>query len=149
MSDPLAQYRKRPASAPQAATGEPEGYVAFAARDRAERLRIRRANDPTRSPGYRDLWDIIYDGPFGTNFVLVYAFMMVAVRGRNLQHLIVALETGMADFIQEFDPERWAKPSDPNAPFIESIEITIPESAPSLPEMDKHLGGGSSTSKPH
>ncbi len=52
--DPLAPYRRTPLP-PEATTTrpkEPEGYVAFGGKDRVERLRIRRAMAPTRSPRY-------------------------------------------------------------------------------------------------
>ena len=101
MKDPLAQFRKTPIL-PNGQTKPPIGadeYIAFDAKDKVDRLKIRRANDPTRSPGYAYLLDIVYDGPFGTNFVLVYTFLMVLVRGRNLQGLTSALEMGTVDFI--------------------------------------------------
>ncbi len=139
MNDPLAQFRKRPIGS-GAATQPPvgsDGYVAFDAKDKVDRLKIRRANDPTRSPGYAYLLDVVYDGAFGTNFVLVYTFLMVLVRGRNLQTVITALEMGTADYIQEFDPERWQKPKDDKAPFIESIEVVVQDSGPSIAESEK------------
>jgi hypothetical protein len=105
-----------------------------------DRLKIRRANDPTRSPGYAYLLDVVYDGPYGTNFVLVYTFLMVLVKGRNLQHLITALEMGTADYIQEFDVDRWQKPKDEKAPFIESIEVVVQESGPSISESEDRKG---------
>ena len=138
MKDPLAQFRKTPIL-PSGQTKPPIGadeYVAFDAKDKVDRLKIRRANDPTRSPGYAYLLDIVYDGPFGTNFVLVYTFLMVLVRGRNLQGLTSALEMGTVDFIQEFDPERWQMPKDDKAPFIESIEVVVQESGPSNSESE-------------
>ena len=66
--DPLAQYRKKPVTAP----GEtpppkvPDDYVAFDAKDQVDRLKIRRAGDVTHSPGYMHLLDVVYDGEFGT-----------------------------------------------------------------------------------
>ena len=36
------------------------------------------------------------------------------------------------DFIQEFDADRWEKPKDEKAPFIESIEVVVQESGPSV-----------------
>ena len=139
MNDPLAQFRKKPFGS-AADTPPPTGsdeYMAFDAKDKVARLKIRRANDPTRSPGYNYLLDIVYDGPFGTNFVLVFTFMMVFVRGRNLQNLVMALETGTADFIQEFDSDRWQVPKDAKAPFIESIVVSLQESGPSFSESEK------------
>ena len=139
MNDPLAQFRKKPiASAGVASTtSDGEGYVAFGAKDKVDRLKIRRANDPTRAPGYAYLLDVVYDGPYGTNFVLVYTFLMVLVRGRNLQAVVTALETGAADFIQEFDAGRWKMPVDTAAPFIESIKVIVKEGADAVAEAEK------------
>jgi len=136
MSDPLAQFRKRPGGSMTAPPTGEEGYAAFGAKDKVERLKIRRASAPTRSPGYAYLLDLAYDGTFGTNFVLVYTFMMVMVRGRNLQPIIMALETGTADFIQEFDPDRWDKPKDDKMPFIESIEVVVKENGEGAAEAE-------------
>jgi hypothetical protein len=102
--------------------------VAFGTKDKVHRLRIRSASSLTHSPGYNLLLDVVYDGDYGTNFVLVYTVLMVRVEGKNLQKLVFAIENGMADFIQEFDAERWAKPADAKAPLIESIEVKVTES---------------------
>jgi len=69
--------------------------------------------------------------------VLVYTVLMVRVEGKNLQKLVFAIENGMADFIQEFDAERWAKPADAKAPLIESIEVKVTESGSPSGDM-KH-----------
>ena len=55
MTDPLAQYRKKPpgtVAEPTPPTG-PEEYVAFDAKDKVDRLLIRSAKVQARSPGYR------------------------------------------------------------------------------------------------
>jgi hypothetical protein len=140
MNDILAKYRPKgaglaPATPPPvlttAKTEQREEYQAFVTKDHVARLRIRRAKEPTRSPTYGLLLDVVYDGQSGTNFILVYTFLMVLVRGRNLQQLVFALENAKADFIQEFDAERWAQPSDGKAAFIESIEIAAQNTAAS------------------
>ena len=136
MNDPLAAFRRKPLERQASETNETAAYLAFAGKDRVERLRIRRANGPTRSPGYNTLLDVVYDGDFGTNFVLVYTFMMVLVRGRNLQGLVLALETSTADFIQEYDSDRWAKPTDETAAFIESIQVVVKTSADAVSDSE-------------
>ncbi len=136
MRDPLAAYRKRSGGAPGGETTESDGYVAFGAKDNVDRLRIRRVTPPTRAPGYAYLLDIASDGESGTSFVLVYTFLLVIVRGRNLQPIIMAVESGTADFLQQYDPERWAKP-DANVPIIESIEVEMQESGSSVAESEK------------
>ena len=140
--DPLAAFRKTPLTDKPLTGGSPpvkvkEGYLAFGAKDKVDRLKIRRATNPTRSPGYHYLLDVVYDDEYGMNFVLVYTFLMVMVRGQNLQSVVFALETSQADFIQEFDPARWNKPADKTAPFIEAIEVIVQDSAQSTAAADK------------
>ena len=106
---------------------ESDEYVAFGTKDRVRRLRIRSAPTLVHSPGYNLLLDIVSDGQYGTNFVLVYTVLLVMVQGKNLQKMVFAIENGMADFIQAFDAERWQKPTDANAAMIDSIEIKITE----------------------
>lgn len=129
--DPLANFRKRTANGPAEITLPNGGdeYVAFAAKDRVERLKIKRAKYPTHAPGYAYLLDIIYDGQDGTDFVLVYTILGVKVTGKNLQPVIMALLAGTADYIQEYDRAKWPKPVDAKAPLIESIEIVVQDNA--------------------
>jgi hypothetical protein len=122
--DPLARYRKSPVSATEVKPPprEPEEYEAFGAKDRVNRLRIRSRTEPVNAPGYNILLNIIYDSE-GTHFILVYSMLMVLVCGKHLGKVIFAIEHELADFIQEFDPQHWRKPSNATAPFIESIKI--------------------------
>jgi hypothetical protein len=127
--DPLAQFRKVP-PADKGGTVPPiaaDEYMAFGTKDKVLRLKIRSPLAPVNSPGYNILLNVIYDGEQGTNFILVYTVLSVLVRGKNLQKVVFAIEGGMADFIQAFDPERWQKPKDDTAAFIESIEIQVTE----------------------
>ena len=87
MTDPLAQYRKKPPGVVAEPTPpkSPDEYVAFDAKDKVDRLLIRSAKVQARPPGYGYLLVIAHDGPYGTNFALYYSFMMtVLVEGRNL-----------------------------------------------------------------
>jgi hypothetical protein len=123
--DPLAQYRKTPVT-PKGSIlqqGDEDAYVAFGTKDKVRRLRI---CCPTivHSPAYSLLLNVISDGKYGTSFILVYTVMMVMVRGKNLQKAVFAIENHMADRIEAFDPERWQKPNDAEAAFIESIEVS-------------------------
>jgi hypothetical protein len=62
--------------------------------------------------------------------------MSVLVRGRNLQEIVFAIQNNMAVYIQEFDPDRWPKPKDDKAPFIENIDVQMHgvDSQPSVPK---------------
>ena len=144
MTDPLAQYRKKPVlptakpSAPTPTAETPEGYAAFDAKDKVDRLSIRHANQESRTPAYGYLLDITHDGPYGCNFVLYFSFkMVVLVEGRNLQPVIKAVQMGTAEFIQEYDADRWPKPTDEKTPFIESITIFVEQDGPTLPDEIK------------
>lgn len=134
--DPLAAHRKKPLTT-ETKEAEPQGYVAFDAKDKVTRLQIRSAMQPTHSPGYSYLMNILYDGPYGTNFVLVFHFMSVLVRGKNLQPVIAALQLGTAEFIQEFDETLWTMPKDEKAPVITSIQFEVNPSVPKLITDDK------------
>ena len=125
--DLLAQFRRKPVNGVGVGPdpGEPEGYVAFATKDRVQRLRIRCATALTHAPSYPLLVDVVYDGNFGTHFILVFTTMAVLVRGRNLQRVVFSIETTACDWIQEFDPKIWKQPADLSLPFIESIEVKI------------------------
>jgi len=133
MNDPLAQYRKKPVAnvAEPTPPKGPEEYMAFDAKDKVSRLSIRQADGQARTPEYGYLLDIAHDGPC-TSFMLYYSYMlMVLVDGRNLQPVIMAIQMGTAEFIQEYDPDRWPKPKDEKAPLIESIEFIVEQGGPS------------------
>jgi hypothetical protein len=49
----------------------------------------------------------------------------------------MALQMGTADFIQEYDPDKWPKPKDEKAPFIESIQITMEQGGPPASQNGK------------
>jgi len=90
----LAAFRRKPVEGANTLAKESETYVAFGGKDRVERLQIRRVLAPVRAPRYLHLYDLAFDGHFGTNFVLFYDFMVVMVRGKNLQGLVSALQLG-------------------------------------------------------
>jgi hypothetical protein len=123
--DPLEQFRRKEAPPPQAApaTGKPP-YEAYKAQDRKpERLEIRRVLGEGHAPSYRYLMDIAFNGSFGTEIVLIYSFMVVKIRGKNLQPVIYALLESRCDFIQDYHPDEFMPWRDMDAPLIETIEI--------------------------
>ena len=127
--DPLAQFRKTPVT-PKGGMLPPkesDEYVAFGTKDKVRRLDIRMVPDIEHSPAYILLLDVVSDGRRGTNIMLVYTVLLVMVKGANLQKMAFAVKNQMADYIQAFDPERWQKPADAQAAFIESIEVKVTE----------------------
>ena len=148
MTDPLAQYRRKPpvtAAGTAEATGQtpppkgPDGYVAFDTKDRVARLKIFKKNYPTHQPGYHYLLDVVYSGQNVTQIVLVFTFLMVFIKGKNMQPIVSALELGTADFIREFDPATWPKPDDSQTPVIENIKTVMKENGSGQPEDDGHV----------
>lgn len=141
MTDPLAPFRKGAPKTPTATSNvehpPKDEYVAFGAKDRVMRLRIRCAAAPTHAPVYSSMLNLIYDGPHGTSVVLHFDFLMVLIRGQNLQAMIGALENSMAEYIQEFDAGRWPRPADKSAAIIDSIEIVAKQSPNSASDSGK------------
>ena len=128
--DILSQFRRTPptgAGSYMSPVGGSDEYTAFGTKDKVMRLRIRTKSGLTHSPGYNLLTDIVYDGPQGTHFILVYTVLTVLVQGKNLHKMVFAIENSMADYIQEYHPERWQKPTDATAAFIESVEVKVRE----------------------
>ena len=127
--DPLAKFRGRTPEAGASPTrpllpGGAEGYEAFRAVDRRQyRLAIRPANGGWERVTYSYLLRIVEDGGLGTQICLVYTFMVVIIKGRNLNAVADAIDAESCLFVQEYDSVRWQKPADASAPFIDSIEI--------------------------
>lgn len=131
-NDPLAEYRRTPPAPKGGIMRRNDGdeYLAFGTKDKVHRLRICGATDPVHSPGYNMLLDVVSDAKGGTYCILVYTVLLVRVQGANLQKMVFAIENSMCDFIQEFDTERWQKPTAADAPFIKSIEVKVTSSSP-------------------
>jgi len=124
--DLLAQYRRGTGSNSSGKTPPPDAneYAAYGIREKPARLRIRSTAAPVNAPGYNILLNVVSDGE-GTHFMLVYTVLMVLVRGKNLQKLIFAIENNNCDFIQQYDPAKWQKPTGADAPVIEAIDIKV------------------------
>ena len=127
MSDPLAQFRKRLDKEPapeKSAAASPDGrevYEAFRAVDREpKRLQIRPSIQPWVRATYSYLQYIAEDNGRGTRFNLVFGFLVVVIRGRNLGNIISAIDSENCAFIEEFDPSRHSRPG-PNDAMVESI----------------------------
>ncbi len=97
-------------------------YVAFDNRDRAERMHIHCATQPSRYPNYHHLLDIIFDHDHQGAFTLVYSFMVVEVIGRNLAPVVHAISFSNCGSICEFHKKHYDPPAG-HEPFIESITV--------------------------
>lgn len=126
-NDPLAQFRKISQSASlEKPAGDPQQYEAFTIAEgggRQERLIINRFSGDNRAPAYRYLMDVSTNGKYGTQIVLYYSFMQVRIEGRNMQAGVRALREGSCVSIQEHDAVAYPQPVNPDAPFIEKIDV--------------------------
>jgi hypothetical protein len=126
--DPMDRFRhaglRRPVShvpgGPSAA-GHYEAYRVAGKPPR--RLAIRPAMRTWERAGYNFLLRVTEDGVYGSSMALVFTFMAVLIRGRNLKPIIEAIDAETCEFVQQFDADRWLPPVDAKAPYIESIVI--------------------------
>jgi hypothetical protein len=125
-SDPLALFRKAPVldrqeSEPLPVSGDDE-YAAFHAVDRDQkRLSARAVGLAWVHASYSFLQYVTEDAGRGRMFYIIYGFMVIEVRGRNLSPVVDAIRRDACAFIQQFDPARWPKPKDKSLPIIDSI----------------------------
>lgn len=131
MDDPLAKFQRTQqahAISDREEKKNSEGlqhYQAFALiekTDKTTRLQTRCAAGLTHSASYSCLFDVCYDGSHGTELTLVYSFMQVKIKGKNLQALITSIEKHECAFIQDYN-EHFFIPPKPDVAVIESIEV--------------------------
>jgi len=107
----------------------PEEYAAFHPVDReSKRMHIRPGSAPWFYATSSYLQYIAEDAGRGRVFNLIYGFLVVEVRGRNLQPVVHAIARDCCEFIQQFDLARWKLP-EPGTPVIESIICRHPKQA--------------------
>ena len=142
MSDPLAQFRREKSSSGESsATHGSDDYEAFKAVDRRQvRLAVRPTNHAWERVPYGYLLRVVEDGIYGTELCLVYTFAVFVILGRNLTGIADAIADERCEFVQEYDESRWPMPTDPNAPFVESIEVHVQKlsSEPNATTAPKH-----------
>lgn len=64
----------------------------------------------------------VFSADYDEAFTLLYSFMAVEIRGRNLKEIRRAIQSGKCEFIQEYDEAEFLPPLR-NAPVIESIRL--------------------------
>jgi hypothetical protein len=99
-------------------------YQAFDAKDRTKIIRIRRTNGTHHAPANTYLLDVVSDGGKNQEIAIIYSFMVVKIRGRNLHRLQLVIEKRECDFIQNYDPLVFAPP-EPDEAVIYDIEVIV------------------------
>ncbi len=97
-------------------------YLAHNSKDKIRYLQIKQSLEH-RSPAYDYLLDVITDADRGREIALIFSFMLVKIRGKNLQEVATSLMRRHCEFIQIYDAECFSLSRKANEPIIESIEI--------------------------
>ena len=71
--------------------------------------------------------------------MLVFNFMTVTVKGKNLRDVVQALKLRKCSYIQEFHPKLFDPPDDGKS-IITSIEVVTGERAAAMNDVDLESG---------
>jgi hypothetical protein len=119
LADPLAQYRKEP---PKPKTGK-RPYEPYDKRGRiTPYTEILCITQPSQSPQSRFFLAAVFSADFEDAFTLIYSFMAVEIKGKNLKEVRQAIQSGVCGFIQEYDENEFLPPAK-NDPVIESVKF--------------------------
>lgn len=89
-------------------------------------MEIRCILQPSQAPQSRFLMATIFSADFDETLTLIYSYMAVEVRGRNLKEARRAIQNGRCEFIQEYHENEFLPPGK-DAPVIESIRFIMGE----------------------
>jgi hypothetical protein len=131
LSDSLSQFRRETAArAASATTGNHTGKKPYEAFDNSGKpssyTEIRCIMQPSQSPQSRFFMATVFSTDFDEAFTLLYSFMAVEIRGKNLAPVRRAVQNGRCEFIQEYHENEFDKPGK-DAPVIESIKFITGE----------------------
>jgi hypothetical protein len=128
LSDPLAQFRGQgqPKPAHQPKTGKRQ-YEAYDKKGKpCPYTEILCVSQPSQSPQSRFFLAAVFSADFDDAFTLLYSFMAVEVKGRNLKEIRQAVQNGRCEFIQEYNENEFLPPGK-GEPVIESIRFIAGE----------------------
>ncbi len=131
MSDPLAQYRRGQSDAGPALQNKKAGgkrpYEAYDKKGKAcPYTEILCVSQPSQSPQSRFLLAVVFSADYDDALTLIYSFMAVEIKGRNLKEVRQAIQYGRCEFIQEYDENEFLPPGK-GEPVIESIRFIAGE----------------------
>ena len=124
MSDPLAQYRTqgKQSTAIQQDTGK-RPYEAYDKKGKpCPYTEILCVSQPSQSPQTRFFLAAVFSADYDDAFTLLYSFVAVEIKGRNLKPIRQAIQNGRCEFIQEYHENEFSEPGK-GEPVIESIRF--------------------------
>lgn len=131
MNDPLSQFHKQEmpiqtASAPSSQV-EKRPYEAY---DKSGKpcpyTEIRCLSQASQAPQSRLLMAVVFSSDYEEAFTLIYNFMAVEVRGKNLREIRRAMQNNRCEFIQEYHDNAFQKPHK-GTPIVQSITFITGE----------------------
>ena len=134
MNDPLSQLRRNQTTwttandkkASKTGTGK-KPYEAFDSIGKpSPYTEIRCVLQPSQSPQSRFFLAAVFSADYDDALTLIYSFMAVEIRGRNLREVRQAIQNGRCEFIQEYDENKFHPPGK-SEPVIESIRFIAGE----------------------
>jgi len=128
LSDPLSQFRRKPS--PTSTANGASAKRTYEAHDKTGKpspyMEICCVTQASQSLQSRFFMAAVFSADFDNAITLIYSFMAVEVRGRNLAPVRQAIQTDRCEFIQEFHPNEFTAPGK-NEPVIESIRFITDE----------------------
>ena len=134
MNDPVSQLRREQTTwttandnkASNTGTGK-KHYEAFDSTGKpSPYTEIRCVLQPSQSPQARFFLAAVFSADFDDAFTLLYSFMAVEVKGKNLREVRQAIQNGRCEFIQEYHENEFLPPGK-SEPVIESIRFIAGE----------------------
>jgi len=133
MNDPLSQFRREQTTltttnnkASKTGTRK-KPYEAFDSTGKpSPYTEIRCVLQPSQSPQSRFFMGAVFSIDYNDAFTLIYSFMAVMVKGRNLKEVRRAIQMSCCEFIQEYNENEFLKPGK-DTPMIASIQFITDE----------------------
>ena len=103
-------------------------YEAFDNQVRAMNVEVRcMRTGLSYSIWYSQMGGIVFNFRTGGELMFTGCGYAVTIKGRNLRHILMALNLHTCGYIQDFHPDAFIlpQPEDPAAPFVESIEVEV------------------------
>ena len=134
----LAQFERKGSAPRSPSSTAPEGdtadanvleftasdeYLAYKSEDRKHRrLQLCPIKGSYEWVTYQYLLRVVLD-PSRRRIALIFSFMAITIKGVNLLPLAEAIADEHCTFIDEFDPKRWKRPTNPDITIVETIEF--------------------------
>jgi hypothetical protein len=128
LNDPLAQYRTQGKQSTVIQQGtEKKPYEAYDKKGKpCSYTEILCVSQPSQSPQTRFFLAAVFSADYNDAFTLLYSFVAIEIKGRNLKPVRQAIQNGRCEFIQEYHENEFSEPAR-GEPVIESIRFIAGE----------------------